>query len=178
MSLRQSTKVLNNIRRYMGYFHDNRDKYWLDRVGTREMVGYGFNGTPTYVDRDDFPFPAIRWKETTTDIKSLYEKQKGDWRLLTKEEKKALYRSNYCQTFAEFQHPRGDWMEPVCHCLCLCAAESFTPSRKRAQLRRQIDLQMNPIRGLASEWDYEKNDWKRKTWSTPPNPFVKCEDDE
>lgn len=55
--------------------------------------------------------------------------------------------------------------------------ESFSPASRRAQLRRQIDLMMNPIRGLASEWDYEKMDWKRVTWRTPPNPFIKCEDD-
>lgn len=37
-------------------------------IGSREIVGYGFNGEPTYVDRPDFPLPAIRWKEPNSDI--------------------------------------------------------------------------------------------------------------
>lgn len=37
-------------------------------IGNREIVGYGYNGEPNYVDRADFPLPAIRWKEPTPDI--------------------------------------------------------------------------------------------------------------
>lgn len=37
-------------------------------IGTREVVGYGFNGEPNYMDRSDFPMPAIRWKEVTPDV--------------------------------------------------------------------------------------------------------------
>lgn len=37
-------------------------------IGKREVVGYGFNGEPSYVDRNDFPFPAIRWREPNADI--------------------------------------------------------------------------------------------------------------
>lgn len=37
-------------------------------IGNREIVGYGFNGMPIYVDRPDFPLPAIRWKEPSADI--------------------------------------------------------------------------------------------------------------
>lgn len=35
----------------------------LDRevIGCREVVGYGCNGKPCYVDRADYPFPAIRF---------------------------------------------------------------------------------------------------------------------
>lgn len=39
------------------------------KIGTREIVGFGFNGLPTYVDRVDFPFPAIRFREETPEIK-------------------------------------------------------------------------------------------------------------
>lgn len=38
------------------------------KIGKREIVGYGWNGLPSYCDRNDFPFPAIRWREETTDI--------------------------------------------------------------------------------------------------------------
>lgn len=37
-------------------------------IGKREIVGYGFNGQPNYLDRPDFPMPAIRWKEPNSDI--------------------------------------------------------------------------------------------------------------
>lgn len=37
-------------------------------IGNREVVGFGINGEPNYVDRSDFPLPAIRWQETTPDI--------------------------------------------------------------------------------------------------------------
>lgn len=40
----------------------------VDRIGNRDVVGYGFNGEPSYLDRTDFPCPAIRWKENTSDI--------------------------------------------------------------------------------------------------------------
>lgn len=43
--------------------HDNRAL-----IGNREIVGYGFNGEPTYIDRSDYPMPAIRWKEPTPEI--------------------------------------------------------------------------------------------------------------
>lgn len=39
-----------------------------DRIGNRDIVGHGYNGEPAYLDRADFPMPAIRWKENTSDI--------------------------------------------------------------------------------------------------------------
>lgn len=41
---------------------------YKDKIGTREIVGFGWNGLPSYVDRTDFPFPAIRWREETPEI--------------------------------------------------------------------------------------------------------------
>lgn len=112
----------------------------VDRIGNREVVGYGYNGEPTYLDRVDFPCPAIRWKENTSDVmvrkeddseiifyKSLFgyncqtamcsfffcqalrEKEKGDWKKLSIEEKKALYRASFRQTFSEMEAPTGEW---------------------------------------------------------------------
>jgi hypothetical protein len=37
-------------------------------IGNREIVGFGMNGQPNYIDRVDFPLPAIRYKEVTPDI--------------------------------------------------------------------------------------------------------------
>lgn len=42
-------------------------------------------------------------------MQMLKEKEKGDWKKLTMEEKKALYRASYCQTFAEIEAPTGEW---------------------------------------------------------------------
>jgi cytochrome c oxidase subunit 4 len=81
--------------------------------GNREVVGYGFNGEPNYADRADFPMPAIRFKEATPDVLALREKEKGDWKKLSMEEKKAIYRASFCQTFSEMKAPTGHWKSVV-----------------------------------------------------------------
>lgn len=91
------------------------------QIGTREIVGFGFNGLPTYVDRSDFPLPAIRWREESPEIALLRQKEKGDWKKLTKHEKKALYRHSFCQTFAEFEAPTGEWKPCVAAALVATA---------------------------------------------------------
>lgn len=57
-------------------------------IGKREVVGYGFNGSYSYFDATDMPYPAIRFREETEEIKRLREKEKNDWKNLTLEEKK------------------------------------------------------------------------------------------
>lgn len=37
-------------------------------IGNRDIVGFGINGTPVYVDCADYPMPAIRWQEMTPDL--------------------------------------------------------------------------------------------------------------
>lgn len=37
--------------------------------GKREVVGYGWNGDSIYMDRVDYPMPAIRFREDTQEIK-------------------------------------------------------------------------------------------------------------
>lgn len=58
------------------------------RIGSREIVGFGRNGEPTYFDSPDCPCPAVRWSEDSAEIKQLREKAKGDWSNLTLAEKK------------------------------------------------------------------------------------------
>jgi len=43
----------------------------------------------------------------------LREKEKGCWKKLSVQEKKALYRATFCQTFAEFKHPTGEWKQHI-----------------------------------------------------------------
>ncbi|XP_067005394.1 cytochrome c oxidase subunit 4 isoform 1, mitochondrial [Anabrus simplex] len=147
------------------------------KIGNREVVGFGFNGQPNYVDRVDFPMPAIRFKENSPDIQALREKEKGDWRKLNLEEKKALYRASFCQTFAEMKAPTGEWKSVIGLSLIAISLsmwifmgmklfvyrdlpESFDEDRKEAQLKRMIDLRVNPVDGLTSKWDYEQGKWK------------------
>lgn len=37
---------------------------------------------------------------------------------------------------------------------------TFDEAHQKAQLKRMLDLEMNPIHGLASKWDYENKRWK------------------
>lgn len=86
------------------YYHDQREL-----AGNRELVGHGKSGMYTYYDGSEMPFPAIRFRPEDAASKALREKEKGDWKKLTIEEKKALYRHSFCQTFAEFRAPDPEW---------------------------------------------------------------------
>lgn len=37
---------------------------------------------------------------------------------------------------------------------------TFDEEHQKAQLKRMLDLKVNPVDGLASKWDYENNRWK------------------
>ncbi|XP_041976885.1 transmembrane protease serine 11E-like [Aricia agestis] len=158
-------------------FKQVRKIHGLSRIGNRDVVGFGINGSANYKDDPHFPFPAVRFKENTEDICALREKEKGDWKLLTCAEKRALYRASFCQTFAEFQHPTGQWkfilgwalfLSSYCfwsamfyHCYVYEKLPlSFCKESREAQLRRMLDLHVNPVDGLSSKWDYEQDCWK------------------
>jgi len=148
------------------------------RIGSREVVGWGTNGEATYFDVLVAPFPAIRWREDTPEIKALKDKEKGDWKKLSIEDKKALYRASFCQTFAEMEAPTGQWKSIIGVALGGISLgiwiyiliklfvypplpESFTLENRQALLKRMIDLRVDPVEGLASKWDYEKGTWKK-----------------
>jgi len=148
------------------------------RIGSREVVGWGVNGECTYFDIIVAPFPAIRWKEDTPEIKVLKEKEKGDWKKLSVEEKKALYRSSFCQTFAEMEAPTGQWKSVIGTALGMASLgiwiyimiklfvypplpESLSLEHRQALLKRMIDIGVDPVEGISSKWDYEKGTWKK-----------------
>ncbi|KAI4487077.1 hypothetical protein M0802_012066 [Mischocyttarus mexicanus] len=141
----------------------------LATIGNRDIVGPGHNNGYTYIDRTDFPMPALRFKANTPDVLALREKEKGDWRKLTIEEKKALYRASFRSTFAEIDAPTGEWKIVLGYSLALVAAslwyfmffkvyvspplpESFSEEHQLAQLDRILKLEINPITGLPSKY--------------------------
>ncbi|XP_063604694.1 cytochrome c oxidase subunit 4 isoform 1, mitochondrial-like [Penaeus indicus] len=149
----------------------------VSKIGSREVVGFGFNGTPCYVDRVDFPMPGVRFKENTPDIQALREKEKGDWTKLTLEEKKALYRASFCQTFSEMKAPTGEWKSVIGISLIAASLavwvymwmklyvyssipDTLSAEKQEAQLKRMIALKVNPVQGISSQWDYSKGEWK------------------
>lgn len=38
--------------------------------------------------------------------------------------------------------------------------DTFSEERQKAQLKRMLTLEMNPVHGLSSKWDYENKKWK------------------
>ncbi|KAJ2940952.1 hypothetical protein O0L34_g10214 [Tuta absoluta] len=130
-----------------------------------------------YKDDAHFPFPAIRFKENTKDIIALKIKERGNWTLLSCEEKKALYRASFCQTFSEFQASTGQWKLILGGVLFTTSFGfwvmmlqhfyvneplpiSLSKESQQAQLRRMLELHVNPIDGISSLWDYDNDMWK------------------
>jgi len=147
-------------------------------IGSREVVGYGMNGEAAYHDRIDFPYPAIRYQEVDDKVKALIQKEKGDWKNLSLEDKKTLYRYSFRQTFSEINAPTGEWKTIIGSVLTAvgCALwiyaymkkfvygpmpASTSEEAKKAQLERMIQLRVNPIDGIGSKWDYDNNCWKK-----------------
>ncbi|CAG5132960.1 unnamed protein product [Candidula unifasciata] len=148
------------------------------KIGNREIVGFGINGSASYVDRCEFPCPAIRFKETTADIEKLREKEKGDWKTLSLADKKALYRASFCQTYSEMNAPTGEW-KVILSCILFVLSgagwmliyikkfvypppvSTLNREWQEQSLQRMIDQEQGHIRGVASKWDYEKLEWKK-----------------
>uniref|UniRef100_A0A5S6QQR5 Cytochrome c oxidase subunit 4 n=1 Tax=Trichuris muris TaxID=70415 RepID=A0A5S6QQR5_TRIMR len=150
--------------------------YGPERAAGREIVGYGF-GNLEYFDRLDHPYPALRFRKEDDTIRSLRIKEKGDWSLLSVEEKHALYRASFRMSFAEMVAPSGHWKVVAGFTMILITLglwfvaflktfifgplpPSFSDESKELQLQRMIDTYSEPITGYASKWDYEKNQWK------------------
>ncbi|XP_076625725.1 cytochrome c oxidase subunit 4 isoform 1, mitochondrial [Colletes latitarsis] len=139
-----------------------------DKIGNRDIVGCGYNGEASYMDRLDFPMPAIRFKANTPDVMALREKEKGDWKKLSIEEKKTIYRNSFRQTLAEIQAPTGEWKGEVGVTLMGVALSiwilmflkiyaypplpvTFDEEHRLAQMERMKLLDVNPITGISSE---------------------------
>ncbi|KIH53719.1 cytochrome c oxidase subunit IV [Ancylostoma duodenale] len=80
-----------------------------EKAAGRELVGFGVNGDNNYSDRLDYWYPAIRFRKEDDVIAPIRKKELADWKNLTLEEKKMLYRYSFKQTLAEFEAPSGYW---------------------------------------------------------------------
>ncbi|XP_023650950.1 cytochrome c oxidase subunit 4 isoform 2, mitochondrial [Paramormyrops kingsleyae] len=133
---------------------------------------------PMYCDRMDTPLPERPYQDTLSAVeKSLKQKEKGPWTQLSKEEKLALYRLMFRKTYAEMKVPSNEWKTVfggilffigITGLVVLWQRYNVFPPRphtledewKAQQLKRMIDMRINPIEGLSAKWDYDKGQWK------------------
>jgi len=153
-----------------------KDQYY-PKLGNRDIVAYGWNGYPSYIDRSEFPCPPVRFRENSKEIEALRVKEKGDWKTLSLADKKALYRASFRQTFAEFQAPTGEWkfvvggiligfsvtglmFTLIKHYVLPPLPDTITQEWQEKQVEYMIRQRQGAVEGVASHWDYEKGDWK------------------
>ncbi|KAK2851001.1 hypothetical protein Q5P01_007277 [Channa striata] len=148
------------------------------RMAKHEVSETADMSQPMYWDRLDIPLPDKPYKdELTGSEKSLKQKEKGPWNQLTKEEKIALYRLTFCQTYAEMKQPTDEWKTIFGGILFFLGFTGLViwwqrvyvfPKRPRTfdeewqakQIKRMLDMRINPVHGFSSKWDYEKGQWK------------------
>lgn len=163
--------IVRNVRPSYKYF-----------IGNREVVGPSWTTKDLYYDRVEHPLPPITFREPTQEVMALREKEKGDWKKLTIDEKKTLYRHNFCQTMAEMEAPRYETRRVVGAALtlmmlpiCLYAIvkktlfpplpDTLSDQGKKNIVRFYIDARVEPQEGgISSYWDYEKQQWKSKPY--------------
>ncbi|XP_041801337.1 cytochrome c oxidase subunit 4 isoform 2, mitochondrial [Chelmon rostratus] len=168
----------------LGSFMARRATVALTSSGVR-MASHGHEVTetvdmsqPMYWDRRDTPLPDRAYKDVLTDAdKSLKQKEKGPWSQLTKEEKIALYRLMFHQTYPEMNQMSAEWKTVMGGIFLFLGFTGLVvwwqrvyvyPTRPRTfddewqakQLKRMLDMRVNPIQGISSKWDYEKGQWK------------------
>ncbi|XP_044283981.1 cytochrome c oxidase subunit 4 isoform 1, mitochondrial [Varanus komodoensis] len=134
---------------------------------------------PAYIDLRTLPLPAATYtKVLSAEQRALKEKEKASWSALSVDEKVELYRIKFKETYAEMNKGSAEWktiIGGVCLFLGLtgllyiwqnkyvCGPLPHTVSDewKAMQTKRMLDLRVNPIEGISSKWDYEKNEWKK-----------------
>ncbi|XP_036389250.1 cytochrome c oxidase subunit 4 isoform 2, mitochondrial [Megalops cyprinoides] len=133
---------------------------------------------PMYWDRIDIPLPDKPYQDSLTAAqKSLKQKEKGPWTQLSNEEKLALYRLMFRQTYAEMKRPSSEWKSVmggififlgITGLVVLWQRYYVYPPRPRTleeewqakQVQRMLDMRINPVEGFSAKWDYEKKQWK------------------
>merc|ERR1712168_572626 len=65
---------------------------------------------PGYEDRREIPLPDIPYVSSLTpEQEALKQKEKGPWGALSNDDKLALYRISFHQTYAEINQPTQEW---------------------------------------------------------------------
>ncbi|XP_022618621.1 cytochrome c oxidase subunit 4 isoform 2, mitochondrial-like [Seriola dumerili] len=133
---------------------------------------------PMYWDRVDLPLPDRPYKDANSAAeKSLKQKEKGPWGQLSKEEQLALYRLAFRHTFPEIKKPSAEWKTVLGGIFIFLGftglvvwwqkvyvypktPRTFDEDWQAKQLKRMLDMRVNPVEGFAAKWDYEKKQWK------------------
>ncbi|KAK3519050.1 hypothetical protein QTP70_016366 [Hemibagrus guttatus] len=133
---------------------------------------------PLYWDRRDSPLPDRPYNSTLTATeKSLKQKEKGPWSNLSDEEKLALYRIMFKDTYAEMKKPSSEWKTVLGGIFFFIgftglvvlwqriyvypdAPHTFDEEWEAKQVQRMLDMRVNPVQGFSAKWDYEKGQWK------------------
>ncbi|KAI6178638.1 Cytochrome c oxidase subunit 4 [Aphelenchoides besseyi] len=154
-------------------------EYWWgpEKAAGREQVGHGISGEPTYFDRMDYWYPAIRYRKEDEVSKPIRAKEQGDWKSLSADEKKLLYRYSFRQTLAEFEAPTGYWKLMTAIALFVTSLATlyatflnhfvypplpptFQNEWKEAQVEKMLVLGKGQFLGAPRHYDYENNRWK------------------
>ncbi|KJH49923.1 cytochrome c oxidase subunit IV [Dictyocaulus viviparus] len=145
-----------------------------EKAAGREYVGFGFNGDYAYVDRLDYWYPSIRFRKDDDTIRPIRKKELGDWKNLSLEDKKLLYRYSFKQTLAEFEAPSGYWKVVLACVLSVISLATlyatfisvyvfpeipgtFQDEYKEAELKKTLVLRKGDFLGAPKYYDYEND---------------------
>ncbi|XP_073731234.1 cytochrome c oxidase subunit 4 isoform 2, mitochondrial isoform X2 [Misgurnus anguillicaudatus] len=133
---------------------------------------------PLYNDRLDTPLPDRPYRDTLNAVdKSLKQKEMGPWNNLSKEEKIALYRMMFNLTYAEMKRPTHEWKTVFGGIFFFIGVtglvllwqrlyvypphpHTFDEEWQAMQVKRMLDMRINPVESFSAKWDYEKGKWK------------------
>ncbi|OCT60363.1 cytochrome c oxidase subunit 4I2 S homeolog isoform X1 [Xenopus laevis] len=132
-----------------------------------------------YYDHRAFPLPDIPFQtELSSQQVTLKERERGPWKQLSQEDKISLYHIKFNQTYAEINRPSNEWKTVFGAIFIFFGLtglivwwqrvyvyppqpHTLADDWKAMQIRRMLDMRVSPIQGFSSNWDYEKNEWKK-----------------